>query len=280
MGDTTSKSPDDECVDCKPGTIEIKPKAAITGQHPTDAAKSQYLHDKLDAFQRDCDDDGEPGSCHAVGEYYAHVQNDPARAAEVWAENCERRNYGNSCSFLAKLYRTGAIAGAGATAAERDARALPLYRRGCKLGTGAACTQAAQLLMQQPQARADPDAARAEALAMYRQACDGNDSPGCFFAGAHYLRTMQKLEKQQEDGSSAEAAHAARWALRFLKKGCALGHPTACHSVAVMYKQGAPGVPKDAAAFETFAETTKQLVRHYGATLPEQQQQKSGAAER
>ena len=95
MGDTTSKSPDDECVDCKPGTIEIKPKAAITG-HPTDAVKSQFLQDKLDAFQRDCDDDGEPGSCHAVGEYYAHVQNDPARAAEgssciVYSKSSSRR---------------------------------------------------------------------------------------------------------------------------------------------------------------------------------------------
>ena len=83
-------------------------------------------------------------------------------------------------------------------------------------------------------------------------------------------RVLTRLEKAAgPEGGGDEAAHAGRWALRFMKKGCTLGHPTACHTVAFMYNKGCAGVPKDRKEFERYKATTEKLIKEYGATLPQ-----------
>ena len=279
---TMTSAKDDDCAECnakaQPARIELTPAP------PTAEALSQHMKDKLEAFVRDCEDLDDPMSCHEVAEYYRHVDKNPAAAAEVYGQNCARHGYANSCAFLADMYMKGEVGKGDAPEQQRHAHALGLFRRGCLAGSGAACVQAAQLLMRQPRARADLDAARATALGYYKRACDGNDAHGCFGAGAHYLRVVQNQQNGGgnsgggnsggggDDGRVA-AANAGRWALRFFKKGCTLGHPTACHSAAVMFNKGAPGVPADPAQFEKYANLTRTIVQQYGASLPKQNEQ-------
>lgn len=55
-------------------------------------------------------------------------------------------------------------------------------------------------------------------------------------------------------------------AKRFLDAGCEMGHAPSCHNLAVMYKRGDDGIPKDEALFAKYSGMTNELVKAAGAT--------------
>uniref|UniRef100_M4BWD1 Uncharacterized protein n=1 Tax=Hyaloperonospora arabidopsidis (strain Emoy2) TaxID=559515 RepID=M4BWD1_HYAAE len=50
----------------------------------------------------------------------------------------------------------------------------------------------------------------------------------------------------------------------YLEKACDANFAPACHNLAVMYKKGDNGVPKDEAKYEEYCAKTKKLVEQAG----------------
>lgn len=60
---------------------------------------------RMAGFEVDCfDGKGEASACHHVGEFYAAVKEDYARAAKVYSTNCHEKQYGPSCFTLGRLH--------------------------------------------------------------------------------------------------------------------------------------------------------------------------------
>ena len=60
---------------------------------------------KMAGFEIDCNDGkGEPSACHHAGEFYATVNGEHERAAEIYKNNCENNKYGPSCFNLGRYH--------------------------------------------------------------------------------------------------------------------------------------------------------------------------------
>ena len=75
--------------------------------------------------------------------------------------------------------------------------------------------------------------------------------PSCFRLGSFFLRHYKRHEGYEKDAKKAEA---------HMKAGCDLGHPTSCHTLAAMYKNGDGAVKRDEALFLKYKELTEKLV--------------------
>ena len=60
---------------------------------------------KMVGFVMDCQQGkGEAEACQHVGEYLSVIKNDHKRSANIFAKNCQERNYAPSCFNLARQY--------------------------------------------------------------------------------------------------------------------------------------------------------------------------------
>ncbi len=60
---------------------------------------------KMAGFEIDCNDGkGEPSACHHAGEFYATVNGEHKRAAEIYKNNCDNNKYGPSCFNLGRYH--------------------------------------------------------------------------------------------------------------------------------------------------------------------------------
>jgi hypothetical protein len=96
---------------------------------------------KMVGFESSCNDGkGVPVSCHHVGEYFAQVKEDFARAAGTYKLNCEKKGWGPSCFNLGNLYLSG-------RGVEQDyASAEKYFELACNKNHWFSCTYYAGLL--------------------------------------------------------------------------------------------------------------------------------------
>lgn len=112
------------------------------------------------------------------------------------------------------------------------------------LGHGTACHHYGLIALQQGETSAGLD--------YLSLGCDKKDAASCYLVGSHLLRAK-------------EGRRDAPKAKHFFERACDEGHGPACHNLAVMFKTGDDGVPKDQALFEKYAARTKELVKARGA---------------
>lgn len=248
---------------------------------------------KMVAFEVDCNDGtGEPVACHHVGEYMAVVKEEYERAAKVYELNCKNKGYGPSCFNLGKFY----VAGKGVPQCDQDAENL--FDVSCKSGHLQGCYYKAVFLYSacneemrheaiqasQPgsssssssnansatnitgsrsnsnhvtsnssgsASSAQDKKNKAEALKLFDWACNEGEVDSCEFAANHFL------SPERSDRSPREA-------LPYLEKACNSNHARSCFNLAVMYKHGDVGIPKNDTSFEEYKEKTNILLKQYG----------------
>lgn len=70
-----------------------------------DALAEKVRVDKFMEFREACEE-GDPTGCHSLGEWFSVVSRDYDKAAELYRENCEKRQHGASCFNLGVLHGT------------------------------------------------------------------------------------------------------------------------------------------------------------------------------
>eukprot|EP01032_Pedospumella_encystans_P015894 gene15894-18155_t len=233
---------------------------------------------KMAGFEIDCNDGkGEPSACHHAGEFYATVNGEHKRAAEIYKNNCENNKYGPSCFNLGRYH----LSGQGVE--QNDAKALDYLDRGCKSNLYPACYFQAMLLYDgmlpagsvvQSKASIELLPASKEAkvplsaptvpgstasssvqkksdkplaLKIFEKACLGGESNSCSVLAAEYLKPGNPQRNPVK-------------AMEHLRRACEGNHAPSCYNLAIMFKKGDTGVQPDPELFEKFKVRTEELV--------------------
>lgn len=206
----------------------------------------------MTAFEVDCNDGkGEPMACHNVGEFFSVVQDEHARAAKVYKDNCP--NYAPSCFNLARLH----LAGRGVP--QDDAEADRLFDKACKSGKHmAACYHQGVLSFLSADGKGKSGAPRddkkqQQALTLLEKTCRQGEMDSCYFVGSHLLNPA--LEPGRRDAAKA---------LDLLKRACEGNHAPSCYNLAVLFKNGDVGVEKSEEQYKNYKVRTEELVARYG----------------
>jgi TPR repeat protein len=209
--------------------------------------------EKMVAFEIGCNDgSGDALPCHQVGEYLSLVKDDFERSAKVYAKNCEKKGYAPSCFNLGRLYMTGK------GVPQSDKEATGLFHKACKDGHLMGCYHEGVMLYSSVDRKDNsiedtaksPEIAmkdKTQALKLFDHACKEGYFDSCYFAGTHYI-------------GKKEAARDPKKAQEYFTRGCDANHGPSCYNLAVMYKNGDIGVPKDEAQFEKYKKITNELV--------------------
>lgn len=208
--------------------------------------------EKMVAFESDCNDGkGEAIACHHVGEYFSLVKDDFIRSAKVYGQNCEAKGYAPSCFNLGRLYMTGKGVN------QSDKQATDLFNKACKDGHLLGCYHEAIMLysanerignskvdqLKTPE-KAEQD--KKQSLKLFDFACKEGEIDSCYFAATHFIGKQEGRDPKK--------------AQEYFTKGCNANHAPSCYNLAVMYKKGDFGVPKDEKMFEKYKEMTNSLV--------------------
>ncbi|RLN92320.1 hypothetical protein BBJ28_00018454 [Nothophytophthora sp. Chile5] len=93
-----------------------------------------------------------------------------------------------------------------------------------------------------------------EGLAAFKEACEYDDANSCNRVASMYLSPPA--------GSAIKRD--APQAKTFLEKACDANFAPACHNLAVMYKKGDAGIPKDETKYEEYRQKTEDLIAQAG----------------
>ena len=198
-------------------------------------------------FTTDCNDfNGDHDACFRLGEWHQVMKQNNEKALSIYGRNCSENTHAKSCFNKAAIL-LGANGGENS-----DTEAAELVNKACKLGHTQACDVSASLHMQGVGCIKDTHAA----MAALEVACSQNFSPSCFRLGSYYLTAFKQIGAER----SPEKARP------YFEQACSYGHPTSCHTLAVMYKKG-DGVPKNDKKFAYYADLTKDLVKATGERL-------------
>ncbi|KAJ8612276.1 hypothetical protein CTAYLR_002943 [Chrysophaeum taylorii] len=191
----------------------------------------------------DCDGGkGSGDACHAVGEYFSVIRSDHVRARQVYAQNCDDRGHAASCFNLGRLL----LGGKGGS--EDDAAAATRFLSGCNLGHAAACHHYGIMALQRGESE--------KGMKFLARACEQKEPSSCYLVGSRLLRPKSDDDRPRD----------VLRAKKYLEIACDEGNGPACHNLAVMFKRGDEGVPKDDRLFEKYAARTRELVEAAGAT--------------
>lgn len=88
----------------------------------------------------------------------------------------------------------------------------------------------------------------------FKEGCAREDANSCNRVASLYLSTV----------ANSPIARDPVAAKNYLELACDANFAPACHNLAVMFKNGDKGVPKDAAKFEEYSKRTKELIAMAG----------------
>jgi len=208
---------------------------------------------KMVAFELDCNDgNGDAMPCHQVGEYLSLVKDDFVRSAKVYAKNCETKGYAPSCFNLGRLHMTGK------GVPQSDKIATGLFQKACNDGHLLGCYHEGVMLYssydRQDSSHEDkeksPEMAmkdKKQALKLFDGACKEGEIDSCYFAATHFI-------------NKKDASRDPKKAQEYFTRGCNANHGPSCYNLAVMFKNGDVGVPKDEAEFKKYKDITNTLV--------------------
>jgi len=91
-------------------------------------------------------------------------------------------------------------------------------------------------------------------LEAFKEACKREDAASCNRVASMYLSSS----------ASSPIKRDAVVAKKYLSLACDENFAPACHNLAVMYKKGDVGVPKDEAKFEEYRKRTNDLIAMAG----------------
>ena len=192
------------------------------------------------------------------------VKNDTKKSFECYLENCKKRKHSSSCYNVSKCY----FKGEGVDVDETRAEAF--MKESCDIGNPMACHGLAHWWVLSAKKAMDiserdeiDTLAKAnvpkvkEASKLLKRSCDDEFLPeSCMFLAQVYHRHSEKVTNGLIPTDVPQA-------LSYYEKACALRNPTACHTTAVMYRNGGPGVPKDEEKFKQYKEITMQLMKEF-----------------
>jgi TPR repeat protein len=193
---------------------------------------------KYTEFRMACDE-GHAASCVALGEWWAMMRGDFARAADLYGPAClAQPPEPTACLQLGVLLAEGRPGVARAPEA-----AAAAFSRGCEAGSARACAEGGAALVRG--ARAGDDAPVARAGALFSAGCAGGGSTthahccGLLAALALSPRTARALPPALTPPPAALAAH--------LERACAGEHAGSCLRLAGAVRRGELGFAADAA---------------------------------
>lgn len=234
--------------------------------------QDKYMAQKYAEFKEACLERKLPEGCNSLAEWYLVVGKDANKAAQIYEENCQRRNFGPSCLHLGFMKLTGAK---GLCEVDED-EAARMFEKACKMrksggGVERACHNAALMVLANkgtaigapPAPPADTTEQEAAdktkkqpltkkqvqmAIERLGYGCDAQFAPSCFRLG-----TLLLTEGKCKD------------AIKPLTDGCDLGNPRACQNLAVLYNKGGgegwQKVQPNAEQFDTFRRKTEDLMK-------------------
>ncbi|CAM9233099.1 unnamed protein product [Choristocarpus tenellus] len=196
-------------------------------------------------FEMDCNEGkGNVVACHQVGEFLSVVKNEKDKAAAFFDRNCAA-GYAPSCFNYGRAQLTGK------GALQSDSEALKSFERACEGDHRPACYHLGYMLLYGAEG-VDRDSEKA--FDSLQKSCDGGLSDGC------YLKATQLLRKDGKGPVPRDPIQARE----LLEKSCDFHHGPSCFNLAVMYKHGDIGVPRDEDKFDVYKKRTEELVDQMG----------------
>eukprot|EP00644_Phytophthora_capsici_P012585 jgi/Phyca11/113180/e_gw1.23.454.1 len=206
---------------------------------------NQQLEERHYEFRSNCNDgDGDASACHSWGEWLAVVDKNYTDAAKMYELNCSKNGYPASCFNLGRLK----LAGKGAE--QNDPEAFKLFEKACAEGHAAGCHHVGFMRTQGIGCEKD----FAKGLAAFKEACERDDANSCNRVANMYL----------SPGLNSPIKRDIQQAKTYLEKACDANFAPACHNLAVMYKKGDEGIPKDQAKYNEYRSKTEKLIEQAG----------------
>eukprot|EP00939_MAST-03C_sp_MAST-3C-sp1_P001109 g1109.t1 len=199
------------------------------------------MEEKLIVFRSGCEDEGDPTACYSLGEWYAVVKKDYAKAASLYADSCNRGQHANACFSLGLLY----LKGLGGLRKSKKTT-VGLWKKACALKHDRACHMSAEMLAA---GRGGVQRDLAAARVMREAACARGDPESCHALGVS--RLLGKSDSRKRDPKGA---------IRAFREACDRGFGPSCHNIAVMYRKG-DGVERSDVLFQQYAKLAEQFRR-------------------
>ncbi|CAK9026690.1 Cytochrome c oxidase assembly factor 7B (Beta-lactamase hcp-like protein) (Sel1 repeat-containing protein 1B), partial [Durusdinium trenchii] len=212
-----------------------------------DALRKQYWEGKKEEFESNCED-GVAGACFSLGEFYELLEKDVGKATTLYRKACDEMEHGNACFKMGQMFQGRRL---GDEDEERKRQSFKYFERACKAGNSQGCANVGMALLSGFGCAKDPAKARQHLEA----ACGDNDALGCFNLGRLSL-----------EGKHEGIAKEPKAAVKPMLKACNLGHPNACHTLAVMYHKG-DGVPQSDQESERFRKLTMDIIKQAGKMM-------------
>ncbi len=175
------------------------------------------------ALEKSCDK-GDAAACVSLGERIEKVEENKARAAELYQKACDAKN-AQGCIRRGKLQLSGALGDRNPTLA------LSLFAKACAMGSGDGCQEQGAMAASGfgPE---KAEGAAAAAAALYKKGCDLKSGAACFALAMMVYNGQGGLEKNDAE------------ALKTFELSCNYGAATGCTGVGRLTLNG-KGTAKD-----------------------------------
>ncbi|KOC65074.1 Sel1 repeat-containing protein 1 like protein [Habropoda laboriosa] len=203
----------------------------------------EYLKNLHTEYIFGCRSEKKPEVCHLLGDYTESITNDEKKAAIIYKENCDKRNFGKSCT------KYGDFRAVGRGCKKNTVEAFKYMRKGCDLDDPRGCLHAGALAISAEEVDLSRETEISLGMHFLKKACDLNQEKGCFYLSGLYLSGIDGyVEKNLKE------------AYVLSLKACEFGNPYACANVSLMHKKG-DGVQQNAELAKSFRTRAEDLLK-------------------
>ncbi|KAF7995268.1 hypothetical protein HCN44_004740 [Aphidius gifuensis] len=195
-----------------------------------------YLQNIYLEYRFGCEKEKNGNSCHLLGDYMEGIKNEYDKAAQLYKDNCDDRNWPRSCAKYAGYVSIGR----GCT--KNIQEAFKYIQKSCDLDDPRGCVKAGEMAASPFDSFVENrDEEIKLSIKNLEKACHKlNEEKGCFILSTIYLGSLKN-----------EVEIDLPKAFKLSMKSCDAGNPYACANISQMYARG-EGIEKNDKLSESF----------------------------
>ncbi|XP_060850951.1 cytochrome c oxidase assembly factor 7 homolog isoform X1 [Rhopalosiphum padi] len=193
----------------------------------------EYIKNLGIEYRFGCFSEKDAQTCQLLGDYLETIENNPDKAAKIYKENCDERNFGRSCYKYASYIEKNNLKNLKPVLPEM----IRYFKKGCEYNWSDGCFAAGMKLRYHSDSITDVDErtkSLLESLQYLEKACNNKHSEACYVASNIHFAGIEEI------GLAPNMSKV----LEFSIKACDQNELKGCVNASIIYNKG-DGVPKD-----------------------------------
>ncbi|KAL4130692.1 hypothetical protein QTP88_008094 [Uroleucon formosanum] len=209
----------------------------------------EYIKNLGIEYRFGCFNEKDAQTCQLLGDYLETIENNPDKAAKIYKENCDERNFGRSCYKYAAYVEKNNLKNLKPVIPEM----IRYFKKGCEYNWSDGCFAAGMKLHYHSDSITDIDERTnnlLQSLQYLEKACNNKHSEACYVASNIHFSGIEEIGLKPNKSKFLE----------YSIKACDQNELKGCVNASIVYNKG-DGVPKDLDLAQKYKERALDIQR-------------------